>query len=185
MKPLPLTLPLPLSLRPRSLPSAAFALAALAVSAEAFAGPGKAGLWEVTTSLNFGVGGFQISSEQAAQMRQFGLEVPGISKPYVARQCITPEQAAQDALPKPQAGNSGCELRNLRHEGALWNADIACSGELQGNGRLSARFDSDEHFSGTWSFRGTSTQVPTEIDMSNPYSGRWLGETCPRAPTRR
>ncbi|GAC1631389.1 MAG: hypothetical protein NVS9B10_24730 [Nevskia sp.] len=159
---------------------------ALTCSTACLAGPGRAGLWEVTTSLNFGVGGFQISSEQAEQMRQFGLDVPGISKPYVARQCITPEQAAQDALPKPQAGNSGCELRNVRHNGNLWNADIACNGELQGSGSVSARFDSNEHFAGNWSFKGSSTQVPTEIEMSNPYSGRWLGETCGRVqPARR
>lgn len=151
---------------------------ALALPLAAFAGPGRAGLWEVSTSLNFGVGGFQVSDEQAAQMRQLGLDVPGISRPFVARQCITPEQAARDELPRPQAGNSGCELRNVRHRGALWNADIACNGTLQGSGSVSARFDSDAHFTGNWSFRGTSTQVPTEIAMSNPYSGRWLGAEC-------
>ncbi len=144
----------------------------------ASAGPGKAGLWEVTTSLNFGVGGYQISPEQAEQMRQFGLEVPGISRPFVARQCITPEQAARDELPRPQAGNSGCALQNVRHNGNVWQADIACSGSLQGTGAMTARFDNDQRFSGNWRFKGRSTQVPTDLEMSNPFSGRWLGESC-------
>lgn len=148
------------------------------LSPVALAGPGKAGLWEVRTSLNFSAGGFQISPEQIEQMRQFGLDVPGLDKPFVARQCITPEQAARDELPRPQAGDSGCALQNVRHNGNLWNADIACSGSLQGRGNLAARFESDQRFAGTWRFTGRSTQVPTDIDMSNPFSGRWLGANC-------
>jgi hypothetical protein len=142
------------------------------------ASPGRPGLWEVSTALNFGVGGYQIAPQQIEQMRQFGIEVPGLSRPFVARQCITPEQAAKDGLPSPNTGDSGCALANVRQRGTVWIADIACSGSLQGSGTLSAHFDSTEHFTGTWSFRGRSAQVPTEIEMSNPYSGRWLGASC-------
>lgn len=159
----------------------ALGLAALALPLMTQAGPGRPGLWEVSTTLNFGVGGYQIAPEQIEQMRQFGLEVPGLSRPFVARQCITPEQAARDGLPSPNTGDSGCALTNVRGRGKTWTADIACSGSLQGSGTLSARFDSAEQFSGTWSFRGRSNQVPTEIAMSNPYSGRWLGPGCGQA----
>ena len=156
----------------------ALILATLVLPPLAQAGPGRPGLWEVSTTLNVGVAGYQIAPEQIEQMRQFGIELPGLSRPFVARQCITPEQAAKDGLPSPNTGDSGCQLDNVRHRGKLWTADIACTGSLRGGGSLSASFDSDRHFTGTWSFRGRSAEVPTEMAMSNPYSGRWLGPSC-------
>lgn len=163
----------------RVLPPLAFA-ALLALPPGALAAPGRAGLWEVSTTLNFGIGGLQVDAAQAEQLRQMGLALPGLGKPYVARQCITPEQAAANGLPWPQTGDSGCALRNVRGSGAVWNADIACSGTLQGQGTMVARFDGPERFSGHWTFRGSSAEVPTEVEMSNPFSGRWLGPDCGR-----
>lgn len=152
--------------------------AALACPAVALAGPGKAGLWEVTTSLNFGLGAYRISPQQAEQMRQFGLDLPGIGKPFVVRQCITPAAAARDELPSPQTGDSGCALSSGRHVGNAWQASYACNGSVRGAGQVVVRFKSSERFAGTWDFKGRTAEIPADIEMSNPLSGRWLGADC-------
>ena len=89
----------------------------------AWAGPGKAGLWEVTTQMNFAKGGPPIpraqhektkptevdrsswrttsraQRTQLEQTKQMGIASP-FGQPVVNKVCITPKMAASDEPPE-------------------------------------------------------------------------------------
>jgi len=149
------------------------AVAALAVlPAVAQTSHGKAGLWEVTSTMSM-PNMPQMSPAQTAQMQAMGMHMP-TGHTTTLQHCVTPEQAAS---PIPlNSHNKDCALSNVKMDGRTYSGDVTCSGEFQGQGHFSETFDSDEHYTGTSTMTGTSNGHA--MNMSNTMEGKWISADC-------
>ena len=156
------------------------AVVAVFASGEALA-TGKAGLWSITTTMNFGAGGPQMpqmTPDQIAQMQKLGIQMPAMpgAKPFVSQQCVTPQQAASSQPQNTMREQDKCVMQNLQTNGRTFSADMVCTGETKGTGTLKVTYDSDEHYSGSMNFMGTTQNQPANIMMT--FDGKWLKADC-------
>ena len=166
----------------------------------AWAGPGKAGLWDVTMQMNFTKGGPQIPSMQLDQMertetdrsawrtrsraaspqldktKQMGIESP-FGKAVTSKVCITPAMAARDEAPRPMREQDGCEMKNYNRNGSAITADMVCNGDMKGTGKLKVNYYTNTSYSGTMDFSGTGPQSGA-VEMHNAFSGKWISDSC-------
>ena len=158
---------------------AALTLVFLPAGLEA-AGHVRPGLWEVTMALEGMPAMPQIPPEQLAKLREMGVQMPAASpgggRTISSRHCVTPEQAAKDAPPDFSRGNSSCHSENVRSTASGMTADLVCTGEMQGKGKVQMSYPSDTAYSGSFSFQGTTHGQPT--NMSNRVTGKWLAADC-------
>lgn len=162
-----------------SLKAVCAAIAAAAVvglPAAAMAGHGKAGLWQITTTM----GGMDkmIPPEALAQMKARGISMPA-AQTFSTQQCVTPAQAAADG-PPPMQGND-CHMANARTTSTSFSADMVCSGRMNGSGHLQVTYDSAEHYRGEMTMHGNVQGH--EMAMTNKFEGRWLKADCAGAGT--
>src|SRR5579862_6038179 len=141
----------------------------------AFASHGKAGLWEITTHMSMPGMSANIPPEALARMKAMGMAMPGGDQSFSSQICMTAAQVAQDQ-PPPTRSTKNCTVSNLKHDGHTITADMTCSGEMQGTGHYEATYDSDEHYSGSYSFTGTAHGHPG--NMSSNFEGRWISADC-------
>ena len=157
---------------------AALTLVLLPAGSQA-AGHGKPGLWEVTMTMAGMPAMPQIPPEQLAKLKQMGVQMPTSGpggRSITSRHCVTPQQAASDMPPDISRGNSGCRSENVRSTGSGMSADLVCTGEMQGKGKMQVSYPSDRAYSGSYSFQGTAGGQPANI--SNSFSGKWLAADC-------
>jgi len=153
-------------------------LAVLAIAAaplSAVASHGKAGLWSVTTE----IGGMpqmpQMTPEQMQQMQSMGVQMPqsgprGMTTQY----CMTEAEVNSDA--PPPSMQKRCKISNMRITGGTMNADIVCTGEMQGRGHMSVTYDGTEHYSGRVAF--TETVEGETHSMTDTFDGHWVSSDC-------
>lgn len=152
-----------------------FACALLANAAWA-ADAMKPGLWEMTVKSDAFKDMPQIPPEQMEQMRKMGINVPQFSgNGMVSKVCITPKMAAQQA-PGLDKMESGCQTKNMKRSGGSYSADIVCSGDMKGTGKVSGSFSGNERVSTVYDFKGTMDGEP--VSHHQESSGRWLGKDC-------
>src|SRR5215472_7131090 len=126
-------------------------LVAVAVPFGALASHGKVGLWEITSHMSMPSMSANIPPDALARMKAMGMSPPGGDRSYSSQICMTAAQASQDQ--PPRTGNTkDCTGSNLEHDGHTITADMTCAGEMQGTGHYQATYDSDEHYSGSFSF---------------------------------
>jgi Protein of unknown function (DUF3617) len=158
-----------------SLLAAALALGVLAmpVSALAFAGHGKPGLWQISTKMDMG---HMFTPEQEAQMRAHGIPVPA-NNVFTVTHCVTPEEAAMTRPPESFNRQKECKLANLKTAGETISADMVCSGaEVQGGGHFQMTYDSPEHYIGKVSM--SMTTHGHAIASTTTMEGKWLSADC-------
>jgi hypothetical protein len=160
---------------------AALFIAALAPALAADIAP-RPGLWEISASNGLLALAPQIPSDQMEKLRglarQHGFDLPKIENGAASsRICITPEMAAQNAMPDLYQQQSGCTTRNAVRNGPRYSMDISCSGgQVRGSGRSEGMLESPERFSGTTTFNGSVQGNP--INERAQISGRWLAASC-------
>lgn len=158
------------------------ALAASFLATEAMAA-GKPGLWSVTTQMNMpGMPQMpQLTPEQAAQMRQLGIQMPAMAAGghgMTVQTCITPQQAAATAPPSFTRDNDKCVTQNVQQRGQTMSADMVCTGDMNGTGHVQVTYDSDQHYHGSMDFMGTAQGHPANMTMT--MEGNWLKADCAR-----
>ncbi len=136
------------------------------------AGPGKAGLWEVTTQM----GGMpQIPPEQMAKMKAMGMQMPA-GNTFTTQHCVTPEEAAA-TKPPPMGRNKECQMGKMSVAGGVISGDMTCSGEeMTGTGHFQVTYDTPQHYSGQMAFSGDSHGH--HMNMTNRFEGKWLSASC-------
>ncbi|MEA5096984.1 MAG: DUF3617 domain-containing protein [Burkholderiaceae bacterium] len=140
------------------------------------ASPMKPGLWEITTQSDAMKNRPQISPQQAAQMRQMGINVPEMRNGgMVMKVCFTKEILSKNEPPSNQQ-EQDCQTQNAHWSGNSYSADIICnstfmksSGTIQGT-YSATRFESNYRSTGTVMGKQSSNQVKS--------SGKWLGSGC-------
>jgi hypothetical protein len=141
----------------------------------ALAAHGKAGLWEVTTHMSMPGMSAQIPPEALARMKAMGIQMPG-NQTFTAQHCVTAEEAALDK-PPPMHSSQDCTTSNVTHDAHSFNVDMVCKGDnMDGQGHATVTYDSDEHYSGSFSFTGTAHGHPA--NMTNSFEGKWISADC-------
>ena len=146
----------------------------LLATAPALAGHGKAGLWDVTTTMHM-PNMPQIPPEALAMMKQRGMKIPGSGEPMHTRICMTQADVDSD-LPRFTSRDMTCQPHILSRTGSEVTIDMVCSGEMKGTGHMHVAYSGAEHYTGSYSFRGMVDGHPQ--DMSSSFSGDWVKADC-------
>jgi len=152
----------------------AFGTAAL-VPIAALAAHGKVGLWEITTHMNMPGMTASIPPEALARMKAMGMQMPG-DQTFTSQHCMTAEEVAQDK-PPPMRNAQDCTMSNFTHDAHSVHVDMVCKGDnMDGQGHVSLAYDSDEHYSGSFTFTGSAHGHPA--NMSTSFEGKWIAADC-------
>ena len=149
---------------------AAAAGALLMAPGAALASHGKAGLWQITTSMS----GMEamIPPQARAQMKKSGMSMPDFSH-ITSQHCMTPQEVAVDT-PPPMPKN--CHLDNLQHSGGHFSADLSCSGRMNSTGHVDMAYSDAEHYAGSAIMHVTMSGQATTL--TNHFEGHWLKADC-------
>jgi hypothetical protein len=141
----------------------------------AIASHGKAGLWDVTVTMNMpGMPDMsKLPPEAQAAMRAHGVTMGG--RAITVQHCMT--QAEVDAnKPPPMRNEKDCKMTNMKMGDQSFSADMVCTGEMNATGHFDVAFDSPEHYRGKVSFTGTENGHP--MSNTTTMEGRWVSADC-------
>lgn len=139
----------------------------------ALAGHGKAGLWNVSTTL--GMANVQIPPEALAQMKAMGMKMPG-GQTVNSQICMTQAQVDSDTTPEMQRNDTGCTSKITSRTTAAVTADMVCNGQMKGTGRMQVSYSGDSHYEGSYDFKGTMEGRP--VETSSSFKGDWVKADC-------
>lgn len=154
--------------------SGAIILALAALPQAASAAHGKAGLWNVTVSME-GMTTPQMSPGDMARMKSMGIEMPDRNTVSI-QHCMTAAEVNSDRLPAGTAAQQGCTMNNMQSAGHMLSSDMICTGNMKGEGHMALDYDSPEHYSGKMTFNGTAQGQPANITYM--YDGKWASADC-------
>jgi hypothetical protein len=140
----------------------------------ALAAHGKPGLWNISSTME--MGNMLMSPEAMAMMKQRGMKMPGMGgQPIVTQICMTQEQVNGD---KPPMNNrqENCTTKLLSQTSTTMTSQVTCHGRMEGVGRAQMSWRGNEHYEGTYSFRGTMEGRPQQI--STHYTGDFVKADC-------
>jgi len=89
--------------------------------------------------------------------------------------CMTAADVAADK-PPPMRNARSCTMSNVTHDAHSFSADMTCTGEMEGHGHVSVSYDSDVHYSGSYSFSGSAQGHPQS--MTTSFEGKWIAADC-------
>jgi len=104
---------------------------------------GKAGLWEVTTTMTW----------QKSPVRAGGPGGPPAAGSHITNVCLT--QALVDAGALFPQSRGECHLQNKVIKPGSLTANYVCTGKMKGMGNLESSFPDLEHVTGSMHFIGT------------------------------
>ncbi len=135
---------------------------------------GKAGLWTVTTTYQFGMP--LVPPALVALARQQGLKPPVTGQPFIHHMCMTRYEAAGSQPPHLNSRDLDCANRVVSLQGGRMVLESICHGPLEGVGRSQITWRSNLHFDGLYDFKGRFRGDPAR--MSSSFSADWTGEDC-------
>lgn len=130
---------------------------------------GKAGLWEVTTTMTW----------QKSPMPPGSAANPPGAGSHTTSVCLT--QAMVDAGALFPQSRGQCKIENKVVKPGSVTADYVCTGKMKGKGMLEATFTDLEHTSGSLHFQGTldvGTQTKP-IEWTTVSTSVLKSEQCP------
>jgi hypothetical protein len=143
----------------------------VASSGAAFARHGKAGLWNITTTMDMGAA---IPPEALAQMKKQGIKMPG-AQTMTSQMCMTQAEVDSDKPPQMSNDKTGCVSHVTSQTASSMTADMVCkNGEMQGTGHVQVSYSGDEHYSGSYAFKADGQ--PSGISSS--FKGDWVKADC-------
>ncbi len=139
----------------------------------ALARHGKAGLWNVSTTMNMGK--MQMPPEAMAKMKEMGMKMPS-AQTFASQICMTQADVDSDKLPPMSRNDAGCTNHIASQTGTAMTSEMICNGEMKGTGHMQISYSSVEHYLGSYSFKGTTNGTP--MDMSSSFKGDWVKADC-------
>jgi Protein of unknown function (DUF3617) len=143
--------------------------------AAALAGHGRPGLWNISSTMEM-ANMPQMPPEALAMMKSRGMKMPGMGgQPIVSQICMTQEQVNGD---KPPMNNhaENCTAKVLSQTGTSMTSEVTCHGRMEGVGRAQMSWRGNEHYEGTYSFKGSMEGHPQQI--STRYTGDFVKADC-------
>ncbi|HUJ47721.1 MAG TPA: DUF3617 domain-containing protein [Rhizomicrobium sp.] len=156
-------------------------IAALAVAAvPAIAGHGKAGLWDVTVTLDMaGMPNMpdmsKLPPQAQAAMRARGVTMGGHT--VTAQHCMTQAQVDANGPPPMRQQRKECTVSNMKTGPGTYSADMTCAGNVTGTGHIQVSWDSPEHYAGKTTISGT-TSNGHPFSSTTSFEGHWVGADC-------
>lgn len=152
--------------------------ALLFAPAAALAAHAKAGLWQITITMNGNnVHMPDMSSlppEAQARMKAMGIGMNGNT--ISMQHCMSAMDFATGRLPMSGTRNKTCTASNVTYTGNHMSADVACTGDVARTGHIEADWDSDEHYTEAASM--TETHDGHTVTTSEKMEGRFLSSQC-------
>jgi len=137
-----------------SLIAGASVLIIAAMTGPALADHGKVGLWQVTTT---------VKTAGTAQ-RSFSSE-----------HCMTAQEVKSQEIPQ-NSENKMCKLTGQQAVGKTLSAQMVCTGQAKGTGKLTVTYDSDTHYTGSLAM--TTEAGGQTMNMTNTFEGKWVSADC-------
>lgn len=135
---------------------------------------GKAGLWTVTTTYKFGMS--RVPPALVALARQQQLKPPVTGQPFTHHMCMTEYEADGSQPLHLNSRDFDCVNRVVSLRGARMVLESICHGPLEGVGRAQILWRGDQHFDGSYDFKGRFRGDATR--MSSTFSADWQGDDC-------
>ncbi|MEO8301940.1 MAG: DUF3617 family protein [Rhizomicrobium sp.] len=148
--------------------------AALLVAPQGASAAGKAGLWTVTTTWQFGMP--VVPPAIAALVRQQKLKPPTNGQPFTHYMCMTPSEADGSEPLHFNNRELDCVNRTVSARGARMVLESVCHGPLEGVGRAQIAWRGNQHFDGSYLFKGRLRGDTAQ--MSSSFSADWSGSDC-------
>src|SRR5256885_12064105 len=115
--------------------------------AAALAAHGKAGLWNVTSSMEM-ANMPQIPPEAMAMMKSRGMKMPGMGQPMTSQICMTQEQVNGDIPPAMHNRGENCTGKVLSQTATSMKSEVTCHGRMEGVGHAEISWRGNEHYEG-------------------------------------
>lgn len=148
-------------------------LALLLLTSQAFAA-GKAGLWTVSTTWQFGMR--YVPPALVALSRSQGLKPPVTGAPFTHHFCMTRYEADGRQPLHLNSYELDCVNRVVSFKGQRMEMESICHGPVEGVARMQILWRGDTHFEGTYDFKGRFRGDPSR--MSSSFSADWQDENC-------
>lgn len=159
----------------KKLITALVAASVILVPVAALAAHGRPGLWNVTTSMEM-ANMPQMPPEAMAMMKSRGMKMPGMGQPMTSQMCMTQEQVNGDTPPAMHNREENCTTKLLSQTGSSMKSQVTCHGRMEGVGLSEMNWRGNEHYEGTYSFKGTMEGRPQSI--STRFSGDFVKADC-------
>ena len=144
-----------------------------AVSQNAWAA-GKAGLWTVTSTWQFGMRFVPQALVSLAQQQR--LKPPVSGQPFTHYVCMTPGEADGSLPLHLNNRDLDCVNRTVRARGGMMEMESICHGPLEGVGHAQITWRGNQHFDGSYDFKGHFRGDAAR--MSSRFNADWLGSDC-------
>lgn len=144
--------------------------------AAALAAHGRAGLWNISSTMEM-ANMPQMPPEAMAMMQSRGMKMPGMGgQPVVTQICMTQEQVNGDKPPAMNNHAENCTAKLLSQTGTSMTSEVICHGRMEGVGHSQMSWRGNEHYEGTYSFKGSMEGHPQQI--STRYTGDFVKADC-------
>ncbi len=117
---------------------------------------GKVGLWSITLTM------------KSTAIPQ-GMHVTG-------QHCMTAAEVAVNDFSAAQRKDKTCKIVSQKITGGSMEADLVCSGDLNGKGHMKFVFDSDTHYTGKMSMTGVHNGKV--LSSEETFDGHWVKVDC-------
>jgi len=135
---------------------------------------GKAGLWAITTTYQFGMPFVPPALVSLAKAQ--GLKPPVTGKPFTHHMCMTSYEAEGRQPLHLNSYELDCTNRVVSERGGRVTLEYICHGPLEGVGRSQILWQGNQHFDGSYDFKGKFRGNPAW--MKSSFSGDWQGDNC-------
>lgn len=151
-----------------------FAFAVSLIAAPSAWAAGKAGLWTMTTTWQFGMR--IVPPAIAALVRQQKLVPPANGQPFTHYMCMTGAEADGSQPIHFNNRELDCVNRTVSTKGSAMLVESVCHGPLEGVGRAQISWRGNQHFEGRYEFKGSFRGEASR--MSSSFSADWAGNDC-------
>jgi len=148
--------------------------ASLLIVPQGASAAGKPGLWTVTTSWQFGMP--IVPPAVAALVRQQKLNPPANGQPFIHYMCMTPSEANGSEPLHLNNRDLDCVNRTISQRGGRTVLESICHGPLEGVGRTQIVWRGNQHFEGSYDFKGQFRGDASR--MTSSFSADWSGNDC-------
>jgi hypothetical protein len=151
----------------------------------ALAAHGKVGLWNVTSTTEIA-----LTPDAEAALKKSGQKMPAL-EPVTVQMCMSKEEVESNTPPHLDREATSCVMTVVTQTAALLEARMICDGKvktkgaipMKGNGAIHVAYRGAEHYTGSYTFRGTTNGAPT--NLTTRFKGDWLKADCGKIPAYR
>lgn len=160
----------------RNLVSGWIAAAVILAPGAAHAAHGKPGLWTITSTMHMATP-LPMSPDMAAMMKKRGMkDMPMANQPFTSQMCMTQAEVEADKPPRMTSRQINCETKVLSQSASAMKSEVTCHGVMEGTGHSEISWTGNEHYTGSYSFKGTMHGRPNAVNTS--YKGDWVKADC-------